>query len=274
MRGQQGGAGGQATRVGEAASARRYRQEERCEQERTWWGQERCEDGWWCEQAHLRYADAKKCVSVPRLQEGRLGTARRQVHAKREREKERAESARARESASRSPLRGIRVICQRFPGLYSRKFCESLAEDVSHPLARTADRLVTVTALWVFFQSASVYTFEKRDWLLVICQLWGATCTDPGTVFWGYSYSVYLWVLLPLLAWFGGSQVVVCGKLFVRETNNENMLRADYEYQYHIDSADYVSIHDRRVDGSAIDRYFFCACTSILARSQCFPLFR
>jgi hypothetical protein len=152
--------------------------------------------------------------------------------------------------------------------------CESLAEDVSHPLARTADRLVTVTALWVFFQSASVYTFEKRDWLLVICQLWGATCTDPGTVFWGYSYSVYLWVLLPLLAWFGGSQVVVCGKLFVRETNNENMLRADYEYQYHIDSADYVSIHDRRVDGSAIDRYFFCACTSILARSQCFPLFR
>ena len=124
--------------------------------------------------------------------------------------------------------------------------CESLAEDVSHPLARTADRLVTVTALWVFFQSASVYTFEKRDWLLVICQLWGATCTDPGTVFWGYSYSVYLWVLLPLLAWFGGSQVVVCGKLFVRETNNENMHKACYDDQYHCGSAHYVNIHCRR----------------------------
>jgi hypothetical protein len=90
---------------------------------------------------------------------------------------------------------------------------ESLAEDVSHALARSADRLVTVTALWVVFQSALVYTFEKRDWLLVLCQLWETTCKDPGTVFWEYSYSVYLSVLLPLLACFGGLQVVVCGRL-------------------------------------------------------------
>jgi hypothetical protein len=89
----------------------------------------------------------------------------------------------------------------------------SLAEDVSHALARSAGRLVTVTTLWVIFQSVSVYTFDKRDWLLVLCQLWGTTCKNPGAVLWEYSYSVYLSVLLPLLAWFGGLQVVVCGKL-------------------------------------------------------------
>jgi hypothetical protein len=89
----------------------------------------------------------------------------------------------------------------------------SLAEDVSHALARSAGRLVTVTTLWVIFQSASVYTFDKRDWLLVLCQLWGTTCKNPGAVLWEYSYSVYLSVLLPLLAWFGGLQVVVCGRL-------------------------------------------------------------
>jgi hypothetical protein len=89
----------------------------------------------------------------------------------------------------------------------------SLAEDISHALARSAGRLVTVTTLWVIFQSVSVYTFDKRDWLLVLCQLWGTTCNNPGAVFWELSYSVYLSVLLPLLAWFGGLQVVVCGRL-------------------------------------------------------------
>ena len=89
----------------------------------------------------------------------------------------------------------------------------SLAEDVSHALARSAGRLVTVTTLWVIFQSVSVYTFDKRHWLLVLCQLWGTTCKNPGAVFWQYSYSVYLSVLLPLLAWFVGLQVVICGRL-------------------------------------------------------------
>jgi hypothetical protein len=37
---------------------------------------------------------------------------------------------------------------------------ESLAEEASHALARSTGRFVTVTALWVIFQSVSVYTFE------------------------------------------------------------------------------------------------------------------
>jgi hypothetical protein len=90
---------------------------------------------------------------------------------------------------------------------------EALAEEVSHALARSPGRLVTVTALWVILQSVSVYTFEKRDWLIVLCRLWGTACKNPGTVFWEYSYSVYFSVLLPLLAWFGGLQLVVSGRL-------------------------------------------------------------
>jgi len=92
-------------------------------------------------------------------------------------------------------------------------------------------------------------------------------------VFWGYSYSVYLWVLLPLLAWFGGSQVVVCGKLFVRETNNENMLRADYEYQYPIDSADCVSILDllagRLRTRNSHSRQFFVVLETTQPEDEC-----
>lgn len=47
--------------------------------------------------------------------------------------------------------------------------CESLAEDVSHPLARTADRLVTVTALWVFFRAPqSTHSRSATGFLLYV----------------------------------------------------------------------------------------------------------
>jgi hypothetical protein len=58
-----------------------------------------------------------------------------------------------------------------------------------------------------------VYTYHRRNWPLLLCQLWGTTCKDPGTVLWQYSYSIYLAVLLPLLVWCGGLQIVVSGKL-------------------------------------------------------------
>jgi hypothetical protein len=87
-----------------------------------------------------------------------------------------------------------------------------LAEDICHAFARSAGRLVTSAALWVCFQSAIVYTYHRRNWPLLLCQLWGTTCKDPGTVLWQYSYSIYLAVLLPLLVWCGGLQIVVAGK--------------------------------------------------------------
>ena len=90
---------------------------------------------------------------------------------------------------------------------------ESLTEEVSHAAARSTGRLVAAATLWVVLQSAAVYTLETRDWLIVLCQLWGTTCKNPGSVLWEFSYSVYLAVLLPLFAWFGGMQVVVSGKL-------------------------------------------------------------
>ena len=89
----------------------------------------------------------------------------------------------------------------------------SLAEDTCHAFSRSAGRLVTVACLWVIFQSTVVYTHDKRYWLLVLCQLWGTTCKEPGAVLWEYSYSMYLAVLLPLLAWCAGLQIVVSGKL-------------------------------------------------------------
>ena len=89
----------------------------------------------------------------------------------------------------------------------------SLAEDVCHAFSRSAGRLVTVAGLWVIFQSTVVYAYDKRDWPLLLCQLWGTTCKDPGAVLWAYSYSVYLAVLLPLLVWCGGLQIVASGKL-------------------------------------------------------------
>lgn len=90
---------------------------------------------------------------------------------------------------------------------------DALTENVSHGMARGAGRLITAAALWVVLQSVSVYTFEKREWPLVLCQLWGTTCKNPGSVFWEFSYSVYLSILLPILAWFGGLQAVVCGRM-------------------------------------------------------------
>ena len=72
---------------------------------------------------------------------------------------------------------------------------------------------MTVAGLWVIFQSTVVYAYDKRDWPLLLCQLWGTTCKDPVTVLWAYSYSVYLAVLLPLLVWCGGLQIVDSGKL-------------------------------------------------------------
>jgi hypothetical protein len=89
----------------------------------------------------------------------------------------------------------------------------SLAEDVCHAFSRSAGRLVTVAGLWVIFQSTVVYANDKRHWPLLLCQLWGTTCKDPGAVLWAYSYSMYLAVLLPLLVWCGGLQIVASGKL-------------------------------------------------------------
>ena len=90
---------------------------------------------------------------------------------------------------------------------------DGIVQSVSHGLARSSGRLITATVLWVVFQSASVYTFTKRDWPVVLCQLWGTTCKSPGSVFWEISYSVYLSVLLPSLAWFAALQLVVCGTM-------------------------------------------------------------
>lgn len=88
-----------------------------------------------------------------------------------------------------------------------------LAEDICHAFSRSAGRLVTTAGLWVCFQSAFVYTYDRRNWPLLLCQLWGTSCRDPGTVLWQYSYSIYMAVLLPLLVWCGGLQIVASGKL-------------------------------------------------------------
>jgi hypothetical protein len=88
-----------------------------------------------------------------------------------------------------------------------------LAVDICHAFSLCACRLVTVECLWVIFQSTVVYTHDKRDWLLMLCQLWGTTCKEPGVVLWEYSYLMYLTVLLPLLSWCAGLQIVVSGKL-------------------------------------------------------------
>ncbi|NBX17209.1 MAG: hypothetical protein EBR09_07580 [Proteobacteria bacterium] len=88
-----------------------------------------------------------------------------------------------------------------------------LAEDICHAFSRSAGRLVTTAGLWVCFQSSFIYTFEKRNWPLLLCQLWGTSCRNPGTVLWQYSYSIYMAVLLPLLVWCGGLQIVASGKL-------------------------------------------------------------
>jgi hypothetical protein len=102
---------------------------------------------------------------------------------------------------------------------------DTLTENISHGIARGASRLITVTTLWVIFQSVSVYTFEKRDWPLVLCQLWGTTCKNPGSVFWEFSYSVYLSILLPVLAWFSGLQLVVCRRMLSEKIIKKTLTR-------------------------------------------------
>jgi hypothetical protein len=101
----------------------------------------------------------------------------------------------------------------------------ALAEDICHAFARSAGRLVTAAALWVCFQSAIVYTYHRRNWPLLLCQLWGTTCKDPGTVLWQYSYSIYLAVLLPLLVWCGGLQIVVSGKFVAQKITAKTSAR-------------------------------------------------
>lgn len=101
----------------------------------------------------------------------------------------------------------------------------SLAEDVCHAFSRSAGRLVTVAGLWVIFQSTVVYAYDKRDWPLLLCQLWGTTCKDPGAVLWAYSYSMYLAVLLPLLVWCGGLQIVAAGKLVSEKITRKTSAR-------------------------------------------------
>ena len=63
--------------------------------------------------AYARYQhDPQFVAGVPEISDGPQPNGQGQ-----------AEGDRRPGAASRSPLRGIRVICQRFPGLYSRKSC-------------------------------------------------------------------------------------------------------------------------------------------------------
>jgi hypothetical protein len=74
------------------------------------------------------------------------------------------------------------VICS----VITASWLGSLAEDVCHSFSRSAGRLVTVAGLWVIVQSTVVYVYDRRDWQLLLCQLWGTTCKDPVVVLWAY----------------------------------------------------------------------------------------
>lgn len=104
---------------------------------------------------------------------------------------------------------GLLVVCS----VVTASRLGALAADVCHAFARSIGRLVAAAGLWVALQSAAVLTHARPEWPLLLCQLWGTSCRDPGTVLWEYSYSMYLAVLLPLLLWCGGFQLVAAGQV-------------------------------------------------------------
>lgn len=78
----------------------------------------------------------------------------------------------------------------------------SLAPEVRDACARSVGRLCTAAAL------SAVYVGLLLAWRdragapvsCLLCQLWGTTCARPDTLFWSWSYSAYLALLLPLAA--------------------------------------------------------------------------
>lgn len=86
-----------------------------------------------------------------------------------------------------------------------------VASDIKEACARCAGRLCTVAFLAVVFVSALVATYQRVLWPCLLCQLWATSCEQPGHVLWSWSYSVYLAVLLPVLALQAGLQVTAAG---------------------------------------------------------------
>jgi hypothetical protein len=121
---------------------------------------------------------------------------------------------------------------------------DALTENVSHGMARGAGRLITAAALWVVLQSVSVYTFEKREWPLVLCQLCFlgvfVLCVSVDS----FTNSCVVWWVASSCVWKNG----------VRKNHQKDTEQAEYECQHPVDSGDRVSIHDRRVLLACVQR--------------------
>lgn len=83
--------------------------------------------------------------------------------------------------------------------------------EVCEAFARAAGRIVTMQGMLVLYVSVFVWLSPRNNWAILLCQLWDTSCnaSKVGRTFWSMSYSVYMAILLPILAVMAGLVLVV-----------------------------------------------------------------
>ena len=77
----------------------------------------------------------------------------------------------------------------------------TLSLEVCEGLGRSVGRLSTISILFVAYMSILVFGSPKADWPLMLCQMWGTQCREPGSSqIWSFKYAYYLALLLPCIA--------------------------------------------------------------------------
>ena len=76
----------------------------------------------------------------------------------------------------------------------------SLSLEVCEGLGRSVGRLSTISMLFITYMSILVFASPKVDWPLMLCQMWGTQCREPGSSqIWSFKYAYYLALLLPCI---------------------------------------------------------------------------
>lgn len=86
----------------------------------------------------------------------------------------------------------------------------------SQACIKSVGRIITVTAMFTLTTCTLVWFYDRVDWALILCQLWGTSCatsSDPSYVFWSWTYNVYLAILLPLFIVQAGLQMTMASFL-------------------------------------------------------------
>ena len=77
----------------------------------------------------------------------------------------------------------------------------TLSLEVCEGLGRSVGRLSTISILFIAYMSVLVFASPKVDWPLMLCQMWGTQCREPGSSqIWSFKYTYYLALLLPCIA--------------------------------------------------------------------------